>query len=113
MKKAWQQARERMRAAAAVGWDLSPISTPRLSAELYNAVKDLDWSLVNAGNGTSGWPNRFFATSRHYHWLGGSRGARPGYGTPAASGAAPAHKTLGRCSVSIHNDGARNDAPGC
>jgi len=113
MKKAWQQSRERMRAAAAVGWDLSPISTARLSAELYNAVKDLDWSLVNAGNGTSGWPNRFFATSRHYHWLGGSGGAGQGYGMPAAIGAAHANKALGRFSVSIQSDGDLMYAPGC
>jgi acetolactate synthase I/II/III large subunit len=113
MKKAWQQSRERMRAAAAVGWDLSPISTARLSAELYNAVKDLDWSLVNAGNGTSGWPNRFFPTSRHYHWLGGSGGAGQGYGMPGAIGAAHANKSLGRFSVSIQSDGDLMYAPGC
>src|SRR5262245_22285280 len=48
LKKAHHAAHERSMAAAAVGWDVSPISTARLAAELYNAVKDLDWSLVAA-----------------------------------------------------------------
>jgi thiamine pyrophosphate-dependent acetolactate synthase large subunit-like protein len=99
-------------AAAAIGWDVSPISTARLSAELWAAVKDQDWSLVHAGNGTSGWPQRFFAMDRHYRWLGGSGGAGQGYGLPAAIGAAHANRALGRFSVSIQADGDMMYAPG-
>ena len=32
---------------AAWGWDASPISTARLSAEIWNQIKDEDWSLVS------------------------------------------------------------------
>ena len=92
MKKAWQQARERAKATAAIAWDVSPISTARLSAEIWAAIRGLDWSLVNAGNGTSGWPHRMFAIDRHYRWLGGSGGAGQGYGLPASIGAANANR---------------------
>ncbi len=112
LKKAWQQAHERSRAAAAVGWDVSPISTARLSAELYAAVKDLDWSLVAASGNTSGWPQRFFKMERHYQWLGGSGGSGLGYGLPASVGGAHANKQFGRFSVSIQGDGDIMYAPG-
>ena len=112
MKKAWHATHDRGRAAAAVGWDLSPISTARLSAELYNAVKDLDWSLVAATGNTSGWPMRFFKMDKHYQWLGGSGGSGLGYGLPASIGAAHANKPFGRFSVSIQGDGDMMYAPG-
>jgi thiamine pyrophosphate-dependent acetolactate synthase large subunit-like protein len=112
IKKAWQQNRDRARQNAAVAWDASPISTARMSAELWAAVKGEDWSLVHAGNGTSGWPHRLFAMDRHYRWLGGSGGSGQGYGLPAAIGAANGNKTLGRFSVSIQADGDLMYAPG-
>ncbi len=111
-KKAKAAAHERAMAAAAVGWDLVPISTARLSAELWGAVKDLDWAIVNSGNGTSGWPERFFKIDKHYQWIGGSGGAGQGYGPPAAIGAAHAHKKLGRLPVAILGDGDSMYAPG-
>jgi thiamine pyrophosphate-dependent acetolactate synthase large subunit-like protein len=112
MKKAHHQAHERSRAAAAVGWDASPISTARLSAELYNAVKDEDWSLVSASGNTSGWPMRFFKMDKHYRWIGGSGGSGLGYGLPASIGGAHANKQLGRFSVAIQGDGDLMYAPG-
>lgn len=112
LKKAWHAAHDRQRAAAAVGWDASPISTARLSAEVANAVKDLDWSLVTATGNTSGWPMRFFKMDKHYQWLGGSGGSGLGYGLPASIGAAHANKQLGRFSVSIQGDGDCMYAPG-
>ena len=39
-------ARARSRAGG-VGWDASPISTARLSAELWDQIKNEDWSLVS------------------------------------------------------------------
>jgi len=111
-KKAKIAADERAMQAAAVGWDATPITTARLSAELWNAVKDQDWALVGASNGTSGWPERFFKIDRHYQWIGGSGGAGQGYGMPAAVGAAHAHKALGRLAVAIVGDGDSMYAPG-
>ena len=51
LRKAWADGRERAKGAAAVAWDASPISTARLSMELWARIKDLDWSLVSSGNG--------------------------------------------------------------
>src|SRR6266849_7514661 len=45
-RKAYAEGKARTRAAAALGWDASPLSTARLCMELYAAIKDLDWSLV-------------------------------------------------------------------
>jgi hypothetical protein len=64
-------------------------------------VKYSDWAIVNASNGTSGWPERFFKIDKHYQWIGGSGGAGQGYGGPAAVGAAHAHKKFGRLPVAI------------
>ena len=112
MKKAFGENRDRLRAAAAVGWDLSPISTARLSAEIWNAVKDQDWSLVASTGNVSGWPNRLWKMDKHYQWLGSSGGSGLGYGAPASAGAAHANKQFGRFSVSIQGDGDMMYAPG-
>src|SRR5881409_966142 len=47
-------AAEQARKEAAYGWDASPISTARMSAELWAQIKNEDWSLVS--NGAGGWP---------------------------------------------------------
>ncbi len=112
LKKAYQQARERVRQTAALGWDVSPISTARLNAEVYNAVKDEDWALVTSTGNTSGWSERLFKMDKHYRWLGGSGASGLGYGLPASVGAAHANKALGRFSVSIQGDGDMMYAPG-
>jgi thiamine pyrophosphate-dependent acetolactate synthase large subunit-like protein len=112
LKKAHQQARERQRQAAALGWDASPISTARLNAEVYNAVKNEDWALVTSTGNTSGWSERMFKMDKHYRWLGSSGASGLGYGLPASVGAAHANKALGRFSVSIQGDGDMMYAPG-
>jgi acetolactate synthase I/II/III large subunit len=112
MKKAWTESRDRARAWAAVAWDAAPVTTARLSAEIYDAIKDLDWSLVASSGNVSGWPNRLWKMEKHHQWLGGSGGAGVGYGAPASAGAAHANKPLGRFSVSIQGDGDLMYAPG-
>jgi acetolactate synthase I/II/III large subunit len=111
-KKAHAAAHERNMAAAAVAWDASPISTARLTAEIWAAVKDQDWSLVASTGNVSGWPSRIFKFDKHYQWLGGSGGSGLGYGAPASAGAAHGNKSLGRFSVSIQGDGDLMYAPG-
>jgi len=49
-------AAEQARKEAAYGWDASPITTARMSAEIWAQIKNEDWSLVS--NGASGWPQR-------------------------------------------------------
>jgi acetolactate synthase-1/2/3 large subunit len=112
MKKAWDETQNRLRVAAAVAWDASPISTARLSAEIWNVIKDLDWSLVASTGNVSGWPNRLWKMDKHYRWLGSSGGSGLGYGAPASAGAAHANKQFGRFSVSIQGDGDMMYAPG-
>jgi acetolactate synthase I/II/III large subunit len=105
LRKSHAQAQERSRQAAAMGWDAGPVSTARLVAEIYGAVKGLDWALVNASNGVSGWQHRLMPMTKHYQWIGGSGAAGLGYGAPAAIGAAHGNKEFGRFSVNIQSDG--------
>jgi thiamine pyrophosphate-dependent acetolactate synthase large subunit-like protein len=104
--------RERIRADAAYAWDASPISTARLSAELWAQIKSEDWSLVAESGNVSNWPMRLWAFDQHHQFLGGSGGAGVGYGAPAAVGAALANKKRGRFSVTIQGDGDFMYAPG-
>lgn len=111
-KRAYAEARIRTREAAAVGWNASPISTARMTMELYAQIKDLDWSLVVSPGGAGNWANRLWPMERYYQFLGGSGGYGQGYGPQAAVGAALANRDLGRFSVSIQGDGDMMYAPG-
>jgi len=107
-----QEARERVRAEAAYGWDASPISTARLAAELWEQIKNKDWSLVSEARSANGWAQRLWAFEKPYHHIGGSGGAGVGYIAPSSVGAALANRKYGRLSVSIQNDGDLMYAPG-
>jgi acetolactate synthase I/II/III large subunit len=107
-----QRLLERARADATYAWDASPISTARLSAELWAQIKDTDWALVSPIDFVSRWPMRLWAFEKPYQFIGGSGGAGVGYGAPAAVGAALAHKKHGRLAVSIQADGDLMYAPG-
>src|SRR5438309_478564 len=110
-RKAYAEGSERTRAAAALGWDASPVSTARMCMEVYGAVKGLDWSLVASEGNVSNWPNRLWPLEKYHHWLGRSGGYGVGYGAPASVGAALANRDLGRFSVSIQSDGELMYAP--
>jgi len=111
-RKAKAEARERTRAAAAIGWDAVPISTARLTAELWPHIKDLDWSMVGSDRQMSNWASRLWPMEKHYHHLGGPGGYGVGYNLPAAIGAALANRSLGRFSVNLQTDGDMMYAPG-
>ena len=106
-----RQAREVTLERAAWGWDASPISTARLSAEIWNQVKDLDWSLVSDTSFISNWPLRMWDFTKHYQFIGWSGAYGIGYGAPAAVGAALANRRHGRFSINIQCDGDLNYAP--
>jgi acetolactate synthase-1/2/3 large subunit len=108
LAEAQQAARERVLTEASYGWDASPISTARMSMEIWAQVKDKDWSLVS----NNAWAQRLWTFDKHYQYIGGSGGAGVGYGAPAALGAAVANKKYGRLSVNIQNDGDLMYAPG-
>src|SRR5262245_11680627 len=97
---------------AAWGWDSSPITTARMSAELWNLVKNEDWSLVSDVVFQSWWPTRLWDFTKHYQFIGGHGAYGIGYGAPAAVGAALANRKYGRLTVNIQSDGDLNYAPG-
>jgi acetolactate synthase I/II/III large subunit len=106
-----KDALDRARSEASYAWDASPISTARLSAELWAQIKNDDWSLVSDVPFVSRWPLRLWNFDKHYQYIGGAGGAGVGYGAPAAVGAALANRKRGRLSVSIQNDGDLMYAP--
>jgi thiamine pyrophosphate-dependent acetolactate synthase large subunit-like protein len=109
-----QAAFERARTEATYAWDASPISTGRVSAEVWAQIEHEDWSLVNNGlaSGVGAVPVGFWNFTKHYQFLGGSGGAGIGYGAPASVGAALANRKYGRLSVTIQADGDLMYAPG-
>jgi acetolactate synthase I/II/III large subunit len=112
MKKAWDEAGARTRVAASYAWDASPISTARMTMEVYAQIKDLDWSSVGADRQLSSWPSRLWPMNKHYHHIGGPGGYGVGYTAPAAVGAALANRAEGRFSVNFQPDGDIMYAPG-
>lgn len=112
LRRAKADLREADRAAAAIGWDASPISTARLSMELWKQIKTLDWALVSGTTFMSGWPQRLWDITQHHQYIGDSGGYGVGYTGPAGAGAALAHKEAGRIAVSIQGDGDMLMLPG-
>src|SRR5579863_10099025 len=106
------QALEQNRTNATYAWDASPISTARLSAELWSQLRNEDWSLVSDTIWISYWPLRLWDMTKHYHYIGGAGGEGVGYMAPAALGAAVANKKHGRIPVCIQCDGDLMMAPG-
>jgi len=102
---------ERIRADAAYGWDESPISTARLSAELWAQIKDKDWSLLTDVTNSRDWWLRMWNFDKYYRHIGGGGGAGLGYGAPAAVGAALASRKHGRFCVNLQTDGDLLYAP--
>ena len=103
---------DRAAEAAAYAWDASPVTTARLSAEIWEQIRREDWSFVSQLNPISAWPMRLWDFDRHYRYIGGSGGAGIGYGLPAAVGAALANRAHGRLTVNIQSDGDLMYAPG-
>ena len=103
---------EQTRQQAALGWDSSPLTPARVSAELWPLIKNEDWSLVGNDLFFGRWPTRLWSFDKHYQYIGGSGGEGVGYGAPAAVGAALANRKHGRLTINIQNDGDLNYAPG-
>lgn len=97
---------------ARYGWESSPVSVPRLIAELGEQIKNDDWAIVSGHQFTGDWQRRLLNFDRHYRYNGDCGGFGIGYDTPASVGAALANKTLGRLSIGIVGDGDLNFAPG-
>ena len=109
---AHDQSLQRARAAATYAWDASPISTARLSAEIWAQIKNEDWSLVSTATFVNRWPHRLWAFDKHHQYIGNAGGYGIGYNAPASVGAALANRKHGRLSVNIQCDGDLMYAPG-
>jgi len=105
LAEASRTAQEKARADAAYGWDASPISTARMAAELWDQIRNEDWSLVSETFWVREWPLRLWDFTKHYQYIGGAGGEGVGYLAPATIGAALANKKHGRLSVAIQTDG--------
>jgi len=95
---------EQSKTDATIGWDSSPITTARMCAEVYDQIKDEDWSLVGTAIRLT-WPHRLWDLKKPYQWNGVSGGAGVGYNLPASLGAALANKKHGRFTVAFGGDG--------
>ena len=95
---------EQSKIDATIGWDASPITTARMCAEVYNQIKDEDFSIVGTAIRLS-WMHRLWDIKKPYQWNGGSGGAGIGYNLPASLGAALANKKHGRFTVAFGGDG--------
>ena len=102
-----QRALENARVNATYGWDASPISLPRMQAELWAQIKNEDWAYCGTGGVSALWDfDKYYRRAR-----GGSAGGI-GFAAPSALGAALAHRKYGRLCVHIQNDGDLMFAPG-
>jgi len=103
---------QQSRAAAAVGWDIQPITTARLCAELYEQIRNEDWALCNGTVFQNNWPQQLWTATRHYQYIGDAGAYGLGYLPGASVGAALAHRKHGRLAVAIGGDGDLMFTPG-
>src|SRR5213593_3155428 len=109
---AHKEAFEQYTRQAATGWNDSPVSTARVTAELWPLIRNEDWSLVADLSFFQDWPLKLWNFDKHYQFIGGPGGYGIGYGAPAAVGAAIANKKYGRISINIQQDGDLMMGPG-
>jgi acetolactate synthase-1/2/3 large subunit len=95
---------EQSKTDATIGWDSTPITTARMCAEVYNQIKDEDWSLVGTAIRLT-WPHRLWDFKNPHQWNGLSGGSGVGYNLPASLGAALANKNRGRFTLAFGGDG--------
>jgi thiamine pyrophosphate-dependent acetolactate synthase large subunit-like protein len=112
LAKDHQDALEQSRAAAAVGWDIQPITTARMCAEVYEQIRNEDWALCNGTVFQNYWPQQLWTATHHYQYIGDSGAYGLGYLPGATVGAALAHRKQGRLAVAIGGDGDLMFAPG-
>jgi acetolactate synthase-1/2/3 large subunit len=94
--------------AARYGWNSSPVSVPRMIAELGRQIQNDDWAIVSGHQFTGTWQRRLLNHDAYYRYNGDCGGFGIGYDTPASVGGALAHRQHGRLPVAIVGDGDFN-----
>lgn len=84
-------------------WDESPISPPRMSHEIWQVIKDEDWTLV--AGAFRGWPRRLWDWKKPASFLGGYGGGGLGYSPGASVGAAIGLRDSGTVCIDLQRDG--------
>jgi acetolactate synthase-1/2/3 large subunit len=103
----------RVRDSAATGWHLSPIHPARLAMEVWDLIKNEDWSVVGSQISIpSLWAKKLWPMDKPYCHTGGDGASGVGYGLPAAVGSALANRDKGRLSINFQGDGDFMYAPG-
>jgi acetolactate synthase-1/2/3 large subunit len=82
-------------------WDASPIALPRLTSEIWDAIKDEDWVLT--ANTLEEWTRKLWDFDRPYRHPGRSLGTATQFGI--SLGVALAHREKKRLVVDIQPDG--------
>ena len=94
--------------SARYGWNSSPISVPRMIAELGRQIQNDDWAIVSGHQFTGQWQRRLLNHDKFYRYNGDCGGFGIGYDTPASVGGALAHREHGRLPIAIVGDGDFN-----
>ena len=96
-----QRLREGWARDAAVDWDASPITLPRLASDVWHAIKDEDW-VLSAGT-LERWTRKLWDFDRPYRHPGRSLGTATQFGI--SIGVALAHREEKRLVVDMQPDG--------
>ena len=94
------------------GWNLSPVSTARIYAELWPLIMDEDWCLASPTGFSGGHHRQLWEHNKPYSHIGGQGAGGMGYGAGACGGAGLAAKERGRFVINIQCDGDMNYTPG-
>ncbi|MBI2755133.1 MAG: thiamine pyrophosphate-binding protein [Chloroflexi bacterium] len=94
-------ARKRWQEEAREDWDASPMTTPRLALEVWDAIKDEDWVLTSGG--LKDWVHKLWDIDQPYRHPGRDLGTGTQIGI--SLGVALAHKGTGRLVVDFQPDG--------
>jgi thiamine pyrophosphate-dependent acetolactate synthase large subunit-like protein len=95
-----------------VGWDLSPISTARVYAELWPLIMNEDWCLASPSNFSGAHHRQLWQHNKPYSYLGGQGAGGMGYSVGASGGAGLAARNRNRFVINIQTDGDMNYTPG-
>jgi acetolactate synthase I/II/III large subunit len=97
---------------AALAWNETPVSTARFCAEIWEQIKNEDFTFATESHHYNYWPYRLWNMEKYHNSIGGSGAAGVGYNAPGALGAALANKGSGRLTVHINGDGDMLMSPG-